>query len=252
MIGGTLQSRATISFLLGFLLLYSFVALYLSHRCFRDPSSIFFRPEHARVLSYSAFRKAQANKFASQQAALQQPVKWAGGGSTPTPPQLCVAIGSVSRHGFSYLKETLGSVLEGLDERERKQIYVVVFLAHSNQSQHEDFGQPWLQNMADSLPTYNERNATLMGLVKDLEIANDYPAHARKQKIDFSVLLGECARVNPAYTMTLEDDVIAVDGWYHRVVDALKIAVVKTQEMGRESCEFDPTYHRMMALGRTC
>lgn len=250
------QNRGILSFFLGFLLLYVLLLVYLREKCFRDPSSAFFRPERARVLSYSSFRKTQAKKFA-EQAALHAPIKWApesslnnnnndngkGGGDDggigqqePLQPDVCIGIGSVDRHGFSYLQETLGSVLEGLDAAERRRVYVVVFLAHSNQSVHEDYGKPWLRNMADALPTYAQDNETL-ALVRKLEIANDYPAHARKQKIDFSVLLSECAKVNPRYTMTLEDDVIAVDGWYHRTLNAVASAARRTEEMGRDSCE---------------
>ncbi|KAK8093020.1 hypothetical protein PG999_014607 [Apiospora kogelbergensis] len=248
------QNRGVLSFFLGFLLLYVLLLVYLREKCFRDPSSAFFRPERARVLSYSSFRKTQAKKFA-EQAALHAPIKWApesslnnnnndngkgGGQQEPLQPDVCIGIGSVDRHGFSYLQETLGSVLEGLDAAERRRVYVVVFLAHSNQSVHEDYGKPWLRNMADALPTYAQDNETL-ALVRKLEIANDYPAHARKQKIDFSVLLSECAKVNPRYTMTLEDDVIAVDGWYHRTLNAVASAARRTEEMGRDSCSWDGT-----------
>jgi hypothetical protein len=234
MVANSLQTRGILSFFLGFLLVYSLLTFHFRQTCFRDPSSVFFRPEHARVLSYSSFRKSQARKYA-QQAELREPIKWSN--ATDAPPEICIGIGSVSRHGFSYLKETIGSVLEGLDERERRAIYVVVFLAHSNQTQHEDYGQPWLRNMVDSLPTYPQ-DADTMDLIRKLERDNDYPAHARKQKIDYSVLLSECAKVNPKYTMTLEDDVVALDGWFHRALSALQTVSAKTRDMGRENCEF--------------
>ncbi|XDG08151.1 hypothetical protein ABKA04_007766 [Annulohypoxylon sp. FPYF3050] len=224
-----IRYRGIVSFFSSFLLCYALAALYLRSKCYRDPSSIFFRPKSARILTYSSFRKAQAQKY-SNLAALHATPKWTN--STDT--ELCVGVASVSRHGFSYLKETLGSILEGLDDLERRNIYLVVFLAHTNQSEHEDFRQPWLVNMADSLPTYPNGSNTI-SLVRQLEIEGNYEAHARKQKIDYSVLLNECAKVNPKYTMTLEDDVIALDGWYHRALSALEIASRKTRELGRDS-----------------
>lgn len=230
------QSRGVVSFFLGFLLCYALVAAYLRSKCYRDPSSVFFRPESARVLTYSTFRKAQAQRFGDL-AALHSPPKF----SNSTPPELCVGIGSVSRSGFSYLKETLGSILEGLDSLERQRIYLVVFLAHTDQSQHEDFRQPWLLNMADRLPTYPD-DPEIINLVRQLEADGGYEAHARKQKIDYTVLLDECAKVNPKYTMTLEDDVIALDGWYHRALSALRTATRMTKELGRDSCMFP--FHR--------
>ncbi|KAI0010832.1 hypothetical protein F4779DRAFT_276023 [Xylariaceae sp. FL0662B] len=224
-------NRGIVSFFLAFLLCYALVAVYLQSKCYRDPSSIFFRPERARVLSYSSFRKAQARKFADY-AALHPPIKSTN--STSTAPEICIGVSSVSRHGFSYLKDALGSVLQGLDDIERRRVHLVVFLAHSDQSRHEDYRQPWLLNMADNLPTYPGDRETL-GLVRQLEADDSYESHARKQKIDYSVLLSECAKVNPKYTMTLEDDVIAMDGWYHRVLNALQTATMKTRELGRDS-----------------
>lgn len=246
MLAKSMPTRGILSFVLGFLLVFAFLTFHLRQTCFRDPSSVFFRPESARVLSYSSFRKAQARKYA-QQAELREPTKWSN--ATDAPPKLCIGIGSVSRNGFSYLKETIGSVLEGLDERERRAMYLVVFLAHSNQSQHEDYGQPWLRSMVDSLPTYPQ-DAKTMELIRKLERDNDYPAHARKQKIDYSVLLSECAKVNPQYTMTLEDDVVALDGWFHRTLSALQTVATKTRDMGRESCEFISIY-RPWRMGAT-
>lgn len=142
----------------------------------------------------------------------------------------------MTRNGFPYLKQTLGSVLEGLEEFERRQIYVVVFLAHSNQSKHEESGAAWLRNVADSLPSYGD-DPDLQGLIAELEDDLDYSAHARKQKIDYSVLLAECAKVKPAYTMTLEDDVIALDGWFHRTLSALHKAEKETHKMGKKNCQ---------------
>ncbi|KAI1073545.1 hypothetical protein F5B20DRAFT_597397 [Whalleya microplaca] len=239
----TTNNRGIVSFFLGFLLCYALVAIYLRSKCYRDPSSVFFQPQHARVLSYSSLRKAQAKDFADH-AALHAPTKW----TNSTAPEICIGVSSVSRRGFSYLKETLGSVLQGLDDHERRRVHLVVFLAHSDQSKHEDYRQPWLLNMADNLPTYPADPETL-GLVRQLEEDDNYEAHARKQKLDYSVLLSECANVNPKYTMTLEDDVIALDGWYHRVVSALQTATRKTRELGRDSFLYLRVFYDGRLLG---
>jgi hypothetical protein len=231
-IGNLGQNRRLLSLFLGFLLPYSLVALYLRQTCYRDPSSIFWGPEETRLLSYSVFRKAQAHRFADK-AAKHEPAKW----DNTTAPQLCVGIGSISRHGLSYLGETPGSILEGLDEVERRQIYIFVFLPHIDLSKHGDSSAAWLHNMAGSLPAYPD-NPQLIYLIERLENDGGYSAHARKQKIDYSVLLSECAKVEPAYTMTLEDDVIALDGWFHRTLSALRTATKKTREMGRMIVSF--------------
>lgn len=232
-IGHAGQHRSLLSSLLGFLLFYTILVFYLRDVCYSDPSSVFWRPERSRLLSYSTFRETQAHQLADQ-AEKNELTKW----DSTESPQLCISIGSVSRHGFSYLRQTLGSLLAGLDERERRQIYIAVFLAHVNQSKHEDNGAVWLSHMADSLPSYPADDQDFLRLVEELENDSDYPAHARKQKIDYSVMLAECAEVEPAYTMTLEDDVIALDGWFHRTMSALQIATQKTKERGREHCMF--------------
>ncbi|KAI1124828.1 integral membrane protein [Nemania abortiva] len=236
-------NRFLLSFLLAFFLIYSIAVFYLYHACHRDPSSVFWQPEKALQLSYSAFRKEQARRFTDQAERFEQ-VKW----DNSTAPQLCIGIGSVSRHGFSYLRETLGSLLEGLDDLERRRIYITVFHAHTNQSQHEDSGAMWLHNIADSLPAYPSDDQ-LIDTIRALESDKSYSAHARKQKIDYSVLLGECAKVRPAYTLTLEDDVIALDGWYHRTLFALQTTVRKTRELGSDHFLYLRIFYDSRLLG---
>ncbi|KAI1296947.1 integral membrane protein [Xylaria venustula] len=236
-------NRRLLSFLLSFAFIYSIAAFYLQQTCYHDPSSIFWRPEKALRLSYSAIRKNEAREFSDQAVRVEQ-VKW----DNVTAPQLCIGVASVNRHGYSYLRETLGSLLEGLDELERKHIYLVVFLAHSDQTKHEDSTAPWLRNMADSLPAYPDDHE-LLELLQALETDDSYPSHARKQKIDYSVLLDECAKVQPAYTVTLEDDVIALDGWFHRTLSALRTAVRKTEELGRDQFLYLRLFYDSRLLG---
>ncbi|KAI1358556.1 integral membrane protein [Xylaria arbuscula] len=235
--------RFLLSFLLAFFLIYSIAVLYLHDACHRDPSSVFWQPEKALRLSYTAFRKEEARRFADR-AEQREQIKW----DNATAPRLCIGIASVSRHGISYLRDTLGSLLKGLEHIERRQIYITVFLAHTNQSEHEDSSARWLHNIVDSLPTYPEDDQ-LIELVRMLENDKSYPAHARKQKIDYSVLLGECAKVRPAYTVTLEDDIIALDGWYHRTLFALQTAVRKTKELGRDQFLYLRIFYDSRLLG---
>jgi hypothetical protein len=234
-------SRSTITFGIGFLVFYFIVAIYFSQQCYRDPSSFFFRPSLARVLEYSAVRSAQARNFAVEKAAERYPLKWPG--ESTEPPEICVAISSVSRGGFSYLKDTVGSLLQGLDPSERERLFVVVLLAHSDQTKHEEYGKPWLRNSVDSLPSYPKKDAPFMKRIKELEgKAGDYNAHARKQKIDYGILLEECAKLKPRYTVTLEDDVVAMDGWFQRTLDAMTAAEDESRKLrpqnGTDDCEF--------------
>ena len=49
----------------------------------------------------------------------------------------------------------------------------------------------------------------------------------------------------------LEDDVVALDGWYHRTCEALDSAEKQTREMGVSKCEFttiDPSWREYLLL----
>ncbi|KAI0173017.1 integral membrane protein [Hypoxylon sp. FL1284] len=169
-------------------------------------------------LDYSIFRKAQAQRFGDLAAVHSSPKYF-----DSTGPKLCIGIASVSRREFSYLNEALGSVLEGLDGAERRCMYLV----------HEAFRQPWLLNMVDRLPTYPD-DPDILNLVWRIEGGGGYEAHARMQKVDYTALMSECAKVSPEYTMTLEDNVFASDGRYNQLLNALRTAAKKTEELGRE------------------
>ncbi|KAH8646286.1 hypothetical protein BX600DRAFT_519115 [Xylariales sp. PMI_506] len=210
----------------GFLFLYTCTIIYLKSACWRDPSSIFFQPERAHQPGYSGLRILQATTFADN-AVRDTPPKW----NRAEPPTLCVGLPSVQRDGISYLKSTIGSLQHGLSRTERESLYFVVLLAHTDLSQHHDFQDPWLEHSVDQLPTYHDHPGRLLQAVK-MESSG---SHNLKAKFDYSVVLEECIKVGALYIMMLEDDVVALDGWYHRTIQALDQAVENTVELGRTS-----------------
>lgn len=132
---------------LAFFILFTFLTT-LAVRCGRDdPSSLFF--QHPG-LGYTAYRDIEALSYLEADHA--PPTKSTGN------VKVCVAINSVSRgmHG-SYLRKSVGSLLAGLTEAERKAIYVQVLIAHTAPQEHPAYLEPWLANAADRILTYDKR-----------------------------------------------------------------------------------------------
>ncbi|KAI0478866.1 hypothetical protein GGR56DRAFT_664859 [Xylariaceae sp. FL0804] len=235
-------------FFLLFLLVYCCAILYLRWSCWRHPTSLFYQAERAHVPGYSAFRIAQAELFADEIAAAAAAAAVNYTETTP-PPKICVAVSSVQRQGISYLKSTVGSLQQGLTPEERGALRFVVLLAHTDPSRHGDHGQPWLERMADRLPTYyqddhdhdhddaddhrhHDGGRSRLEQARALEALGE---HNPKSVFDVSVVLGECVATGAEYVLLVEDDVVALDGWLHRTLAALDEVEAKTAGLGRTS-----------------
>ncbi|OTA98366.1 hypothetical protein M426DRAFT_77033 [Hypoxylon sp. CI-4A] len=196
---------------------------YIRSTCKRDPTSKFFRAQRAHVPTYSAHRIQQAIEYADSIAPEQSLQD-----GTRSSPELCIGVPSVQRDGISYLKPTLGSLQHGLIAEERARLRFVIFLAHSDQTKHRDYGQPWLISMADVLPSYQDDPANL-ALAKVMERNH---SHGIKAKFDYSIVLEECQKTGAPYTLMVEDDVVFLDGWRHRIMHALNVATTKSWGAG--------------------
>ncbi|KAI1385524.1 uncharacterized protein F4822DRAFT_413322 [Hypoxylon trugodes] len=208
---------------LGFLFIYAWLVGYIRSTCWKDPTSKFFQTERAHAPKYSAHRIQEAVQYADQVGAGQT-----GHGSQRSPPELCVGIPSVHRDGISYLKSTLGSLQHGLSAEERAGLRFVVLLAHADQKKHADYGEPWLTNMADVLPSYDDYPER-MALATAIE---HNKTHGTKIKFDFSVVMEECEKTGAPYNLIVEDDVVFLDGWRHRTLQALDVATTKSWSTG--------------------
>jgi hypothetical protein len=208
---------------------YSSLIGYLRLTCWKDPTSQFFQAERAHVPHYSTYRIQEAKEYADSIATGQKLSSY----NKKEPPALCVGVASVERKGISYLKSTLGSLQHGLSAEERARLYFIVLLAHTNQTKHESYGQPWLASMADELPSYNDT-------AERLTIANAMEAkkeHGPKAKFDYSIVLEQCSKTGAPNILMLEDDVVLMDGWWPRVAEALDVARAKTWDLGRKDCK---------------
>lgn len=195
--------------------------------CWRDPTSAFYDDERAHQPAYSQHRIQQAHEYAQQIGASYQQ-----DGNRPTEktgtPELCVGIPSVRRKGVSYLSSTLGSLQQGLSPAELSGLRFVVLLAYTNQSAHPDHGQPWLSAMADRLVSYGDR-AEWAEAAAAME---RHSTHETKSKLDYSIVMQACHETGAPYTLMLEDDVVFLDGWRHRAIDALARAADASSPRG--------------------
>lgn len=122
-------------------------------------------------------------------------------------------------------------MLQGLTETERDSLHVIVLLAHIDQARHPDHGQPWLRNMADQLPSYQQDPRRLA----TAEAMEGKSTHWIKSKFDYSFVLDECKRTGAPYILMIEDDVVFLDGWHHRTMKAVD-RVASISESRRQDC----------------
>lgn len=202
---------------------------YLRLTCWKDPTSKFFQPDRAHIPNYSTYRIQEAEAYADSVAAWQQPQS----STRNNPLELCIGISSVERKGISYLKSTLGSLQHGLSREERARLYFIVLLAHTNQADHTAYGQPWLANMADKLPSYSD-NESRFALATIME---SNQTHGVKAKFDYSIVMEECEKTGASDILMIEDDVVFMDQWWPRVREALAVATTKTWELGHKDCK---------------
>ncbi|KAI3332239.1 hypothetical protein HD806DRAFT_519018 [Xylariaceae sp. AK1471] len=217
--------HANLKLVLGFLFVYSSLIGYFRLTCWKDPTSHFHQAERAHAPNYSTYRIREAEEYADSIATQRQPQ-----GSRKTTPELCIGVASVHRNNISYLKLTLGSLQHGLSAEERWRLRFVVLLAHTNQEKHGDYDQPWLTYMADALPSYND-DAERFALAHVME---SNQTHGTKAKFDYSIVMEECEKSGASNILMIEDDVVFMDGWWHRVAEALDIAMTKTWELGHK------------------
>jgi hypothetical protein len=203
--------------LTGITLFLASVALYIvTSISARDPTSIFFSPRKGYAPRYSAIRHEQAQAFISAYngAAPRDIVK---ASIHEKKRKLCVGIPSTKRAGTGYLPDTVGSLLEGLTPEERQEIYLIVFIPHSKPEIHPAYNEKWLPGLADDVLTY-DFGFDRMQHIRNMEQTG---AIIEKGIFDYAYLLNKCVEKFTPYIAVLEDDTVAMDGWYHRTMAAI-------------------------------
>ena len=182
----------------------------------RDPTSLLFSPREGYKPAYSAIRIAQAEDFV---AAASNGSKSAAPTSNAEAKKLCVGIPSIARKGARYLRTAVGSLLEGLTPEERAEIALIVFVPHSDPTIHPAYTEQWLPDLADEVLVYDVTEDQ-MKHIKEMEAEGGL--YREKGLYDYAYLVKACYKTGTPYIAMLEDDTIAMDGWFHRTMAAVE------------------------------
>ncbi|KAH8590869.1 integral membrane protein [Bisporella sp. PMI_857] len=226
------------------LILIGIGSLRARHLYYRDPTSCFFDRSRAYDRSYSKVRQGEADTFVNT-SALKPSQRTVGGGSS-SPPVFCIGIPTVARPtGHVYIRTTIGSLLAGLSPVERDAIHLMPFIAHSDPEAHPIYTEPWLKNVADGILTYQFVGSQLQH-IRDLEKDRE---NREKQIFDYAYMLEACLAVNASYIMTFEDDVIVLDGWFHKTREALRGIEEQVKILGLEEFFYLRLFYTEQSLG---
>lgn len=204
---------------------------------YRDPTSKFFDPSRAYERRYSAVRQREADIFVDVSAT--KPFRR----SSERAPLLCVGMLTIARpSGDVYFRTSMGSLLAGLTPHERDSIYLVPFIGHTNASAHPAFAEQWLHNVADLVLTYDNSkflSEEQYAHIEQLELEREKTGIPDREKhmFDYTQVLKECENVGAEYIAIVEDDVVALDGWFHRMRKGLREVERQTKNKGQSGCE---------------
>ena len=202
--------------LLTFMVLYFAATVYCRTHYFRDPTSQFFDPIRGYSKLYSNTRQAQADAFIrSSNTSYPSSHILLNASRSPT---LCIGVTTVARPKEQYIRDTIGSLLEGLSDDQRRDIHLILLIANTEPHTHPIYGERWVENLPDTVLSYEQVQEDQLVKLKQWEKAKDYPA---KSLFDYHYLLDNCYRTKSPYIAIIEDDVLAVDGWFPRVMAAV-------------------------------
>lgn len=200
--------------LIAFLFIYLALVRYCTYAFYRDPTSAFFDPIQGYERKYSLQRQQEANSFIhnanrSDFATIK-----------PNNVKMCVGIATVGRDEEQYVLSTIGSLLDGLATQEREEIFFVILIAHTAPHVHPIYGEQWLTNVVDKVLLYDVSHKQTTDLM-DWEKNKDY---RKKAIFDYTYVLQRCHDTGAQWIAMIEDDTLAVKGWYKNAIEALETA----------------------------
>ncbi|RMZ91415.1 hypothetical protein DV736_g1337, partial [Chaetothyriales sp. CBS 134916] len=209
-----------------FAIFYLFIFWNLHFISARDPTSFFFDAGLAYEKEYSLKRIEEAETCLKDANRLERPERSVG-----QVPKLCVGVATVARRGQQYVGLTVGSLLAGLSTTERQDVFLNLLIAHTTPSQHPAYAEQWVELLPDRVLQYNDDTAT-MEKIRMWEADGWY---RNKTIYDYTYLLGNCYDTGAEYIAMLEDDTLAVEGWFSKAMGALQD--VKTNMRTRSQAE---------------
>jgi hypothetical protein len=200
-----------------------YIIAFLFARSFsqRDPTSFFFNPNKGYQRIYSHLRQEQAEGFIQQVSNKAQdsvPTKF---NPEKRSTSLCIGVATVARKDVRYFRAAIGSLLEGLAPHERERLYVVLFIAHTDPTVHPAFGEAWVDSVADEVLLYSKSvPPAQIEYLRKLE--SNKKSFYDKPLFDYTYLLQACHNTSAPYMILFEDDIVAMDGWFHRTEAGLR------------------------------
>ncbi|KAG0647781.1 hypothetical protein D0Z07_6789 [Hyphodiscus hymeniophilus] len=222
---------------------------YAKSHYYRDPTSKFFDPSRAYEQRYSNVRRREADAFVN--ISNTKPCRR----TSKSPPLLCAGMLTIARpSGDVYFRTSIGSLLAGLTPKERDEIHLVPFIGHTNASVHPVFEEPWLDNIADFVLTYNDSkfiSDEQYGHVQKLERERQRTNLPDREKhlFDYTLILKECESIGAKYVAIFEDDVLALDGWFHRMKRGLQEIERRTKLKGQSGFYYLRLFYTEKQLG---
>ncbi|KAI9368180.1 hypothetical protein BJX61DRAFT_238854 [Aspergillus egyptiacus] len=198
-----------------YLALYLLTLHYYHDISYRDPTSYFFDPSRAYTRQYSSKRVAEAETFLSSASNIEPPER-----SSWEKPRLCVGIVTVRRRGDQYVGLTVASLLDGLSDSEKKDILLYLRIGNTDPTVHPIFSEKWVETLPDRLLTYSKDDPDY-GLLQDWEEGGWY---RNKTIYDYTTLMKDCYETGAEYIAMIEDDTLAVKGWFPSASHALDTA----------------------------
>ena len=133
---------------------------------------------------------------------------------------MCVGIATIGREGEQYVRSTIGSLLDGLTSLERSDIFLAVLIAHTALHVHPIYNEQWLANAVDKVLLYDVNQQQMTDLIS-WEKEKDY---RKKAIFDYTYVLQRCHDSGAQWIAMIEDDTLAVKGWYSDAIKALERA----------------------------
>lgn len=211
-----------------FVLAYLAILLLLRWRVSHDPGSLFFTVQgYAPKYSLARLQQAQAflQSIAQSDIDIVEETEQTDRLGT-VPPRLCIGMPTARRSQEHYVDVTIASLFDHLTPQERAQIQFNLLIAHTNPHEHPFYDESSsivnVSRVADKVIFYPDIAGSSKSMTDRIHQLEKQGKFNEKSYYDYSLLLHQCVTSLAPYTLILEDDVLAQEGWYARTMDSLQ------------------------------
>ena len=203
----------------------------------RDPTSFFFDEKRGYERIYSSKRAEEAYRFVEDANRTDFHAT-----KSSASPSMCIGVATITRPE-QYVRQAVGSLLEGLSEKERSEIFLILFIAHTDPVAHPIYHEPWTQAVAEKVLTYD---GVTPDEISQLRFFEEEHHPRNKSMFDYGYLLDNCLKTGAKWITILEDDVVARGGWYAQASQSLQVI---DGRMGNEQWLYMRMFYTESLLG---